>query len=159
VPASYDGLRALAAWADMIPDAALSPARKARLAFGLLGLLPLFGLTRHCTLMRPGAAAPTFTPLSRFAPVRGLLIWAAAARVFDLDQSDRICPGGIVSLDRLQPGYPLPDSDKFFLTCDIRHRHLRPLASKAVRAVKPGILRLRYVSERAHQSIGVSRPR
>src|ERR1700757_3872993 len=57
----------------MIPDAAVSPARKARLAFGLLGLLPLFGLTRHCTLMRPGAAAPTFTLLSRFAPC-GLVI-------------------------------------------------------------------------------------
>ena len=48
---------------------------------------------------------------------------------------------------------------KFFPTCDIRHRHLRPLASKAIRAVKPGILGPRYVSERAHQSIGVSRPR
>src|SRR5437870_4200913 len=46
---------------SMIPHAALSPARKVS------------------TLMRPGTAAPTFTPLSRFAPVRGLLIWAAAA--------------------------------------------------------------------------------
>src|SRR5262249_53359175 len=35
---------ARAAWADMIPDSALSPARKARLSFGLFGLLLLFEL-------------------------------------------------------------------------------------------------------------------
>jgi hypothetical protein len=72
-----------------------------------------------------------------------------------LGRSDKRSPAA----SSLSCNLPLPDSDKFFPTCDIRHRRRRPLASKAVRAVKPGILRLRYVSQRAHQSIGVSRPR
>jgi len=50
---------ALAAWTDMIPDAAPSSTRRARLAFGALGLLPLFEPTCHCALMRPGVIAPT----------------------------------------------------------------------------------------------------
>jgi len=57
----------------MIPDAAFSPARKARLAFGLLGLLlPLFGLTRHCSLHAAlGRPLQPLRSLVRFAPRAG----------------------------------------------------------------------------------------